>query len=414
LTSALSSQIKSCRSCGGTTIREILDLGLSPLANALIERGRLDEPEPKFPLTVVFCADCSLVQITETVHPEILFSHYLYASSYSDTLLKHAEGICNELASTRRLDRESLVVEIASNDGYLLQYFKRLGIPVLGIEPARNIAAIANSRGIETRCEFFSAQLAKRLAKEGVRADVVLANNVLAHVADLNGFVGGVTEILKDDGVARFEFPYAGDLVDRLEFDTIYHEHLCYFSAHAIESLFKRHGLVFTDVERVPIHGGSLRVTAAFVSDESGRERVEALLEYERSRAMNRFDFYETFGVRVEALAGRLKELLGGLRSDGRRVAAYGAAAKGAVLLNYLALDRGVIEYVVDRNPLKHGLFMPGTHQEVFPPDRLAHDVPDYLLLLTWNFAEEILKQQESYKQAGGRFIIPVPEPKIL
>ncbi len=409
-----SQRIDACRSCGYTDINEFLDLGLMPLANALIRPEERLKEEPRFPLVTAFCGRCSLMQITETVNPELLFGHYLYASSYSDTMLRHAEGIAKELTDTRGLGPESLVVEVASNDGYLLQYFKQLGIPILGIEPARNIAAIANQRGINTRCEFFSAELGRRLRREGVAADVVLANNVLAHVGDLNGFISGVAAVLKPGGVARFEFPYVGDLLDKLEFDTIYHEHLCYFSAHAVEALLRRHGLVFADVKRLALHGGSLRVTAASHAGEEGRARVESLLAEEREKGIDSLGRYLTFADGVSELAGELKGMLHSLRSEGRGIAAYGASAKGATLLNYLNLEPGTVGYVVDRSPLKQGLLTPGTHLEILPTERLAQDRPDYVLLLTWNFADEILEQQRGYREAGGRFIIPLPEPAIV
>ncbi|MDT5271685.1 MAG: hypothetical protein QOH49_3871 [Acidobacteriota bacterium] len=406
-------RIDSCRSCGYTDINEFLDLGLMPLANALIGPEKMKE-EPRFPLVAAFCGRCSLMQITETVSPELLFGHYLYASSYSDTMLKHAEGIAKELTDTLGLGPESLVVEVASNDGYLLQYFKQLGVPILGIEPARNIATVANERGVNTRCEFFSGELGRTLGREGVAADALLANNVLAHVDDLNGFVSGVAAVLKPGGVARFEFPYVGDLLDKLEFDTIYHEHLCYFSAHAVEALLRRHNLVFTDVKRLALHGGSLRVTAAFHAGKEGRARVESLLAEEREKGIDCLDRYRVFADGVRGLAGKLKGLLHGLRSEGKRIAAYGASAKGATLLNYLNLEPGTIEYVVDRSPLKQGLLTPGTHLEIHQPERLTEDTPDYVLLLTWNFADEILEQQRAYRETGGRFIIPVPEPAIV
>ncbi|MGH7665503.1 MAG: methyltransferase domain-containing protein, partial [Gemmatimonadaceae bacterium] len=241
-----SRRIDRCRSCGGRRLHEFLDLGRTPLANALRQRGDLVRPEPRFPLVAALCVDCTLVQITETVHPTILFREYMYASSYSETVLHHAAAICEELRVSRSLDRGSFVIEIASNDGYLLQYFMDAGIPVLGIEPARNIAQLAQARGVPTRPDFFSRELAGQLVREGLAADVILANNVLAHVADLNGFVAGVAALLRPDGIARFEFPYVGDLLANLEFDTIYHEHLCYFSAGAIDALLRRHGLVFT------------------------------------------------------------------------------------------------------------------------------------------------------------------------
>jgi SAM-dependent methyltransferase len=410
----LSARIDGCRSCGSTRLREALDLGATPLANALLPEERVGELEPRFPLVLAFCEECALVQITETVSPEVLFSHYVYASSFSDTMLRHAEELCERLVEERRLGPRSLVAEIASNDGYLLQYFVRAGVPVLGIEPARNIARIAAERGVRTLNEFFSLELARRLRSEGVGADVVLGNNVLAHAADLNGFVEGAALLLEPGGIVRFEFPYLGDLLAKLEFDTIYHEHLCYFSAHAIDALFARHGLVFADVERLAIHGGSLRVTGAREATGAGTARVRALLDEERARKLDTFDALERFGADVRALTARLKEMLQALRRDGKRVVAYGASAKGSTLLNYMAPEPGLIDYVVDRSSLKQGLFTPGTHLRIHGPDRLVEDRPDYALLLTWNFASEILEQQRAYRAAGGKFIVPLPELTIL
>jgi SAM-dependent methyltransferase len=384
-----------------------------PLANALISADRLNDDEPGFPLELVFCAGCSLAQITETVRADLLFEHYLYASSYSDTALKHAEGIAKDTTARLGLNRDSLVLELASNDGYLLSFFQQLGVQVLGIEPAKNLAALANAKGIRTRAEFFSEELAMRLADEGLIPDLIVGNNVLAHVADLNGFARGVALLLRDGGMAQFEFPYIVDLVDRLEFDTIYHEHIFYFSATAINALFARHNLLLADAERIPIHGGSLRVCITRQPDSTGRERVSRLLEEERKLGIDTPGFFQSFGTRVQKFGESLARLLADLRAENKRIAAYGAAAKGAVLLNYLGLGEQTIDYVVDRSPLKQGFHMPGTHQRVFPPERLVEDRPDFVLLLAWNFADEIVEQQQRYVESGGRFIIPATQPLI-
>jgi SAM-dependent methyltransferase len=406
--------ITACRSCGSTQLHVVVDLGSTPLANALLTADCLQTVELTFPLRVIFCANCTMVQITETVRPDILFGTYLYASSYSDTLVRHAEGICNDICKKRTLDRDSLVVEIASNDGYLLQFLSKRNIPVLGIEPAANIAALAETRGIPTRVMFFGDDTAEQLFREGLCADVVIGNNVLAHVAAINGFIAGVRRILKPTGIARFEFPYLGDLIGNLEFDTIYHEHIFYFSAHAVETLLGRHGLLFSDVERVPIHGGSLAITASLESHPEGRRRVQNLLDEEKERGMNRVEFYTDFGVRIQSTVSELRELLQSLRSAGKRICAYGASAKGSTLLNMLRLEPGTLDYVVDRSPLKQGLLTPGTHLRILPTERLGQDQPDYVLLLTWNFADEILEQQRKFREAGGKFIIPIPKPVIV
>jgi SAM-dependent methyltransferase len=406
--------INACRSCGSTLLNVVADLGSTPLANGLLKREHLSSQELTLPLKVVFCANCSMVQITETVRPDVLFEKYVYASSYSETMLRHAEAVCEELCRNRILNEKSLVIEIASNDGYLLQFFAERGILVLGIEPAANIAAIAQHRGVRTRVAFFDSELADQLISENIAADVIVGNNVLAHVADINGFIAGVKKILKPGAIARFEFPYLGDMIENLEFDTIYHEHIFYFSAHAIEHLCNRHGLVFTDVEHLPIHGGSLAITASFEPDLEGRRRVCSLLDDEEARGMNKVDYYTNFGARIHDTVTELRKLLHGLRSEGKRICGYGASAKGSTLLNMLRLEPGTLDYVVDRSPLKQGLYTPGTHLRILTPERLEQDQPDYVLLLTWNFAAEILEQQRMFREAGGKFITPIPRPVIV
>jgi len=406
--------IDACRSCGDSGLQEILDLGETPLANRLLTRKQLAQPEPRYPLVLAFCPACTLIQITETVSPEVLFSEYFYRSSFSDALLDHSRRHVKELLQARRLGPDNLVVEVASNDGYLLENFVAAGVPVLGIEPARNIAGIARSKGVPTRCEFFGGEVAKRLKDEGLGADVLLANNVLAHVSDLNGFVAGVETLLAPDGIAEFEFPYVGELVDRIEFDTIYHEHLCYFSAHAIAKLFERHHLVLSDVRELSIHGGSLRVTATRSTEPADQARVQRLLDRERALGLDRFGFYEAFGARVMKLKADLLDTLHSLKKEGARIAAYGASAKGSTLLNVFGIGQELLDYVVDRSTLKQGRYTPGTHLPIYGPEKLLEDRPDYALLLSWNFADEILEQQAEYCKAGGRFLIPVPQVRII
>lgn len=408
-----------CRSCDARELELILSLGRTPLANALLTAEQLSEPEPTFPLELVFCPACSLVQITETVPPEQLFREYFYLSSFSDTMLRHAEELTARLVRERALSPDSLAVEVASNDGYLLQYYKRAGVPVLGIEPATNIARIAEEeRGIPTVCDFFGAELAAKLASEGRRADVIHANNVLAHVADLNGFVRGLETLLKDDGVAVIEAPYVKEMIDKREFDTIYHEHLCYFSLTALDSLFRRHGLRIQDVEVLPLHGGSLLVVAGKERAVAARggvsERVTRMLEEEISWGVGRMEFYRGFGREVARLREELLALLGGLKREGKRIAVYGASAKGSTLLNYFGLGRETLDFVADRSTVKQGYYTPGTHLPIRAPETLLAEMPDYVLLLTWNFAEEILAQQSAYRERGGRFILPIPEVKIV
>jgi len=403
-----------CRSCGETGLQMVLSLGRMPLANALITTEQLDQPESTYPLELAFCTNCTLVQITETVPPEELFRDYPYFSSFSDTMLQHAKAIVEHVLESRPLHGNNLAVEIASNDGYLLQHYKRAGIPVLGIEPAINIARVAEvERGIRTLTDFFGAETAARLVEGGERADVIHANNVLAHVPDLNGFVHGLRLLLKPEGLAIIEVPYVKDLIDRCEFDTIYHEHLCYFSLTALNQLFERHGLTIQQVERLTIHGGSLRIFVT--SDRTSRAAAVAdLLEEEHQWGVNRLGFYQDFARRVADLKTSLRQFVFDLKGQDLRLAAYGAAAKGSTLLNYSGIDGSALDFVVDRSTHKQGHYMPGVRLPICSPARLLEEMPSHVLLLTWNFADEILSQQAEYRRRGGKFIIPIPELRVL
>ena len=411
----MSSVSVHCRSCGESGLEMVLSLGRMPLANALLTAEQLDQPEPTYPLDLAFCPHCTLVQITETVPPEDLFREYLYFSSFSDTMLRHAQELVSRLIVSRRLDNNSLVIEVASNDGYLLQYYRQEGIPVLGIEPAVNVARVAQEeRGIRTLCEFFGEGLARQLKERGEQADVIHAHNVLAHVADLNGFIRGIQWLLKDNGLAVIEVPYVKDLIDHCEFDTIYHEHLCYFSLTALDRLFQRHGLVIQDMERISIHGGSLRLLATKAISAHRGPAVRALLDEEAAWGVDRLEFYRGFAQRVEYLKRSLHSLLIGLKREGKRLAAYGAAAKGSTLLNYVGIGRETLDFVVDRSTYKQGRYMPGVHLPIYSPANLLEAMPDYVLLLSWNFIDEILEQQAEYRHRGGRVIVPVPEVKTI
>lgn len=405
----------ACRACGAGALTPILSLGDTPLANALLTREQLDLPERKYPLDLVLCTACSLVQITTTVPGEEMFGEYLYFSSFSDTMLRHAKALAERVVAERKLGREHRVVEVASNDGYLLQFYKQAGVEVLGVEPARNIASVAVEKGIPTVCEFFGADVAARLASEGTRADVIHAHNVLAHVADLNGVVRGFATLLAEGGVVIVEAPYVKELIDHTEFDTIYHEHLCYFSLTALDSLFRRQGLTIMNVEEVAIHGGTLRIFATpsrenvMVSDA-----VRALLAEEGAWGVDNPDAYREFSNNVKGIRTQLRSMLGELKEAGRSVAAYGASAKGSTLLNYAGIGAETLDFVADRSTVKQGRYTPGTHLRIYPADKLLEAMPDYVLLLTWNFADEIMAQQSEYRARGGKFVIPVPDVRVV
>jgi SAM-dependent methyltransferase len=392
-----------------------MSFGEMPLANAFLSEADLDRREARFPLELVFCESCALLQITESVDPELLFGDYAYFSSYSTTMLEHAAELVTRLVRERGLDGDSLAMEIASNDGYLLQHYVPAGVPVLGVDPARNVVEVAAQRGVETICAFFGEDLARELAAGGRRASVLHANNVLAHVPDVNRVVAGIVHVLADDGVAVVETPYVRDLVERTEFDTVYHEHLFYYSLTALERLFARNGLRIVDVERLDIHGGSLRVLAVRVdSPEEARPAVRALLDKEEELGIAAASYFEDFAARVETLRRELWDLLRGLKAQGHRIAAYGAAAKGTTLLNCFRIGPDVLDFVADRSEHKQGLYMPGVRLPIVAPEYLLEAMPAEVLLLAWNFAEEILSQQEEYRRRGGRFIVPIPRPRLI
>lgn len=403
----------ACHSCSHQGLLPILDLGLMPRSDGLLDEKRLAEQESLVPLRLGYCPECTLVQLLETRPPEEMFGDdYLYFSSFSEDLLKHSRDNALELIDRSGLDETSLVVEIASNDGYMLQNFKEKNIPVLGIDPAKQPASAAIEKGIETVIDFFGHELAKNLREKGRKADLIIANNVVAHVADQNDLVSGMETLLADDGTVVIECPYVRDLIDYIEFDTIYHEHLCYFSVGSIKKLFERHGLFLNDLRKVPIHGGSLRLF--FGKTPTPSMSVKTALEEEKKLGLDTYQYYTDFGQRVQDFRKQARSLIGDLKAQGKRIAAYGAAAKGTIMLNYLDLNARTIEYAVDRNIHKQGKFMPGVRVPIDDPTRLMKDIPDYVVILPWNFRNEIVRQQQEYLGAGGRFVVPIPDLEIV
>lgn len=402
-------KVTCCRSCGMSELVEILNLGETPLANALLTEADLAKPETTYPLILLWCRECTLLQISENVPGEILFSHYFYHSSFSDAFLAHCKALATKIIDEKKLTSDSLVIDIASNDGYLLQFYKDAGVPVLGIEPAKNIAAEALKKGIDTRNDFFSEELAKTLPK----ADIVHANNVLPHVGDQRDFMKGIKAVLKPEGTAVIEFAYAIDTIDHLEFDQIYHEHMCYFSLTSLLRLAREAGLDITDVERIAMHGGSLRVSLSHEGTPVA-PAVREMLEAEKAWGVDAQEAYDAFAKKVHALKDELVRMIDELKKNQKTIVAYGASAKGCTLLHFCGLGKEQLDYVVDRSTVKQGHYTPGTHLPIQPVETLMKDMPDYLLLLTWNFADEILKQQEKYRKNGGTCIVPVPWPKMV
>lgn len=408
------SAITCCRACGSADFVDVLDLGATPLANALRTEDELNEPEQTYPLKLVFCPNCSLVQITENVDPEVLFSHYFYRSSFSDAFLSHCKNVAEQMVSKCELGADSLVIDIASNDGYLLQFYKEKQIPVLGIEPAQNIAKIAVEAGIPTEAVFFTEEVAADLANQGKQADVIHANNVMPHVADQRDFAAGIKALLKPSGTAVIEFAYLGDTLDHTEFDQIYHEHMCYFSLTAFKHLCEQAGLSVQSVERLPVHGGSLRVSLHHSDVCQADSSVTELLGEETGWGCSTIDPYQKFAEQTAKLKDELMTLLVDLRQQDKRIAVYGASAKGSTLMNYFGIGNDLVEYIVDRSTLKQGHYAPGTNLKIEPTEKLLKDQPDYVLLLTWNFANEIMEQQHEYREAGGKFIVPIPAVSVV
>jgi SAM-dependent methyltransferase len=405
----------SCRVCGNHRLRPFLALGPTPLANSFLQSPEEFDDELSFPLDVYFCETCSLVQLLDVIDPEVLFRDYIYVTGTSDTIATHNAQYAQTIADLMELGPDDLVIEVASNDGSLLKCFKQYGVRTLGIEPAKNIAKIARSNGIETVDHFFNSLAAQQVRASHGPAQVVIANNVLAHVDDSQDFLSGCEQLLKEDGLVVIEVPYLRELLDRLEYDTIYHEHLCYFSIGTLLRLCDAVGLSIVRIDRVPVHGGSLRIYAGRqeIHDNHSRQ-VLALAQEERSAGLSDLARYQQFAADVKANRQAILKLLESLKSQDKKVAGYGAPAKGNTLLNYCGIDTRFLPYTVDKSPLKVGLYTPGAHIPVLPASTLRERQPDYVLILAWNFADEIVQQQQTYRNCGGRFIIPIPEPKVI
>ena len=406
----------SCRFCGTSLRHTFVDLGAQPLANRYLEPDELAAMEPFFPLHLFVCERCLLVQIEEIVSPAEVFSDYAYFSSYSESWLAHARAYAGMAIERFELTASAQVVEVASNDGYLLQYFSERGIPVLGIEPAANVAQVAEARGIRTLVRFFGTQVARELAADGTQADLLIGNNVLAHVPDLNDFVTGLKLALAPRGVISLEFPHLMRLMAETQFDTIYHEHFSYFSFTTVAEVFESHGLPIFDVEELPTHGGSLRIFAQHLETgtRSRVPRVPELLERERAAGLRTLETYLAFGERVKTVKRQLLTFLVAMKDAGKSIVGYGAAAKGNTLLNYCGIGPDFLDYVVDRSPHKQGRYLPGTHIPIVAPERMRETRPDVVLILPWNLRAEIMEQVAYVREWGGRFAVPIPQPEMV
>lgn len=408
--------IRYCRFCNASLQDIFIDLGVSPLANSYLTQAQLGQMEPFYPLRAYVCNRCFLVQLEEFESPDHIFSSYSYFSSYSDTWLRHARMYTEMIVKRFGLDGQSQIVEIASNDGYLLQYFIARGLPVLGIEPAVNVAKVAIEKGIPTLIDFFGENLARRLVTGGTQADLVVGNNVLAHVPLVNDFVRGLKLLLKPRGLITLEFPHLLRLMSENQFDTIYHEHLSYFSFITVEKIFAAHGLVLFDVEELPTHGGSLRVYVCHAEDRSKGvdSRVMDLKAREEAAGFTRIDTYVSYAEQVKETKRKILAFLIEAKREGKSIVGYGAPAKGNTLLNYCGVRSDFIDYTVDRSPHKQGLFLPGTRIPIYHPDRIKETRPHYLLILPWNLRDEITEQMGNIREWGGQFVIPIPEVKVI
>ncbi|MFC4800017.1 methyltransferase domain-containing protein [Neobacillus sp. GCM10023253] len=407
---------KTCRFCRSPLKHTFVDLGVSPLANSFIKENQLSKMEPFYPLHTYVCDQCFLVQLEEFESPEHIFKDYAYFSSFSDSWLDHAKNYVNSVIDKFKLGPHSKVIEIASNDGYLLQYFKEKNIPVLGVEPAENVALKAMEKGIPTRTEFFGKVFARQLVVEGLKGDLIIANNVLAHVPDLHDFVGGMKQLMHPLGVITVEFPHILNLICQNQFDTIYHEHFSYFSLLTFQEIFKAHNLEVFDVEEIPTHGGSLRIFAKHEEDRSKviHSNIGKLIEKEKSLSLHRLDTYQKFYDLVKQTKVKILEFFIQAKKSGKTIVGYGAPAKGNTLLNYCGIGKELLPYTVDRNPFKQGLYLPGTHIPVKAPDMISETKPDYVFILPWNLKEEIMDQMSFIREWGGQFVVAIPEIEVL
>jgi SAM-dependent methyltransferase len=405
-----------CRFCGATLRHTFADLGMSPPCELNLNLDQLNEVEQFYPLHVFVCGECLLVQLQEYISPDAIFTEYAYFSSFSTHWLKHVKAYTDLAVERFHLDKNSLVIELASNDGYLLQYFVEKGIPVLGIEPAANVAEAARKKGIPTVVKFFGRETAAELVKEGKRADLIVGNNVLAHVPDLRSFVQGMKILLKPEAVITLEFPHLMRLIEGNQFDTIYHEHFSYFSFLTVKKIMAAFDLTIFDVEELSTHGGSLRIYVRHTQDASHpeTERVRELAEREKKAGFDRLETYFTFGERMKETKRKILAFLIDAKRSQKSVVGYGAPGKGNTLLNYCGIRTDFLDYTVDRNPYKHGKFLPGTHIPIFPPEKIRETRPDYVLILPWNLKDEIREQLQYIREWGGKFVVPIPEVDIF
>jgi SAM-dependent methyltransferase len=408
-------EVPRCRNCGTALVRTFIDLGMSPLCESFLPADRLDQMEPFYPLNVRICEVCLLVQLPAYVGSAEIFDEYAYFSSFSDSWVRHAEHYVDAMIDRFDLGPGSMVMEAASNDGYLLEHVIRRGIPALGIEPAANVARAAEARGVPTIVEYLGVETAKLIVARHGQADLVVANNVYAHVPDIHDFTGGLRTLLRRGGTLTIEVPHLARLIERNQFDTIYHEHFSYYTVLTAQRVLDADGLRLIDVEELPTHGGSLRLFAAHADDERPTDpRVEALLAWERGRGLHELDGFEGFAARVSTIRQDLLSFLIDARRSGARIAGYGAPGKGNTLLNYCGIRTDLLEYTVDRNPYKHGRFTPGMHIPIFPPEHLAETRPDYILILPWNLRTEILDQLSYAREWGAKFVLPIPKLEVV